>query len=70
MSRPGAASRSSRCRSRPSTRGRTWSPSRWTDIALNKVCLAWIASRRSRLIYDFAELAADIDWTAVSRGTI
>ncbi|MFG1812883.1 LysR family transcriptional regulator [Kribbella sp. NPDC049174] len=33
-----------------------------TDIAANKVCLAWMASRRSPLIYDFAELAADIDW--------
>jgi DNA-binding transcriptional LysR family regulator len=33
------------------------------DIAANKVCLAWIASRRSRLVYDFAELAATVDWT-------
>jgi DNA-binding transcriptional LysR family regulator len=27
------------------------------DIAPNRVCLAWIASRRSRTIYDFAEIA-------------
>jgi len=33
------------------------------DIAANKVCLAWMASRRSRLIYDFAELAVTVDWT-------
>ncbi|WP_406056650.1 LysR family transcriptional regulator [Kribbella sp. NBC_00889] len=33
------------------------------DLATNKVCLAWIASRRSRLIYDFADLAATVDWT-------
>ncbi|MEU4601678.1 LysR substrate-binding domain-containing protein [Kribbella sp. NPDC023972] len=33
------------------------------DIAANKVCLAWIASRRSRLIYDFADLAVTVDWT-------
>ncbi|TDD30334.1 hypothetical protein E1218_01895 [Kribbella turkmenica] len=32
------------------------------DLAINKVCLAWIASRRSRLVYDFADVAADIDW--------
>jgi DNA-binding transcriptional LysR family regulator len=33
------------------------------DLALNKVCLAWTASRRSRLIYDFADLATTVDWT-------
>ncbi|MFG1623199.1 LysR family transcriptional regulator [Kribbella sp. NPDC049227] len=34
-----------------------------SDLATNKVCLAWTASRRSRLIYDFADLAATVDWT-------
>ncbi|MGW1346658.1 LysR family transcriptional regulator [Kribbella sp. NPDC002412] len=29
------------------------------DIAANKVCLAWIASRRSRLIHDFADAAVN-----------
>jgi DNA-binding transcriptional LysR family regulator len=34
------------------------------DLALNKVALAWTASRRSRLIYDFADLATTtVDWT-------
>jgi DNA-binding transcriptional LysR family regulator len=33
------------------------------DIALNHVCLAWTASRRSRIIHDFAEIAAGITWT-------
>jgi DNA-binding transcriptional LysR family regulator len=33
------------------------------DIALNHVCLAWIASRRSTIIHDFAEIAASITWT-------
>ncbi|HET6986878.1 MAG TPA: LysR family substrate-binding domain-containing protein, partial [Kribbella sp.] len=32
------------------------------NLAPNKVSLAWIASRRSRLIYDFANLAASVDW--------
>jgi DNA-binding transcriptional LysR family regulator len=32
------------------------------DLASNKVCLAWIAARRSPLIYDFAEIATTIDW--------
>jgi hypothetical protein len=32
------------------------------DIALNKVCLAWTATRRSRIIYDFADLATTITW--------
>jgi DNA-binding transcriptional LysR family regulator len=30
-----------------------------SDIALNQVCLAWDATRRSQLIQDFAALAAD-----------
>lgn len=30
------------------------------DIAPNWVCLAWIASRRSRTIYDFAEIATTL----------
>lgn len=29
------------------------------DIPPNQVCLAWVANRRSRLIYEFAELASD-----------
>jgi DNA-binding transcriptional LysR family regulator len=29
------------------------------DIAPNQVCLAWDATRRSRLIQDFAAIAAD-----------
>ncbi|GAA1683524.1 LysR substrate-binding domain-containing protein [Kribbella yunnanensis] len=33
------------------------------DIALNKVCLAWLASRRSRSIQEFAALAGTVDWT-------
>ncbi|MFI5731502.1 LysR family transcriptional regulator [Kribbella sp. NPDC051587] len=33
------------------------------DIAPNKVCLAWLASRRSRAIQDFAALAGTVDWT-------
>ncbi|TDD61079.1 LysR family transcriptional regulator [Kribbella antibiotica] len=33
------------------------------DIGPNKVCLAWLASRRSRAIQDFAALADTIDWT-------
>jgi DNA-binding transcriptional LysR family regulator len=33
------------------------------NLAPNKVSLAWIASRRSRLIYDFADIAAAVDWT-------
>jgi hypothetical protein len=30
------------------------------DIEPNQVCLAWIASRRSRLIYEFADIASDV----------
>jgi DNA-binding transcriptional LysR family regulator len=30
------------------------------DIALNRVCLAWMATRRSRMIYDFAEIATTV----------
>jgi hypothetical protein len=30
------------------------------DIEPNQVCLAWIASRRSRLIYEFADIARDV----------
>ena len=33
--------------------------SRVSDIPLNQVCLAWDATRRSRLIQDFAAIAAD-----------
>jgi DNA-binding transcriptional LysR family regulator len=33
------------------------------DIALNHVCLAWTASRRSRIINDFVEIAVGITWT-------
>jgi hypothetical protein len=31
-----------------------------SDIPLNQVCLAWDATRRSRLIQDFAAIAADL----------
>lgn len=31
------------------------------DIEPNQVCLAWIASRRSRLIHEFANIASDVD---------
>jgi len=34
-----------------------------SELATNKVALAWIASRRSRLLYDFADLATTVDWT-------
>ena len=34
-----------------------------SELATNKVSLAWIASRRSRLLYDFADLATTVDWT-------
>jgi DNA-binding transcriptional LysR family regulator len=33
------------------------------ELATNKVSLAWIASRRSRLLYDFADLATTVEWT-------
>jgi len=33
-----------------------------TGIAPNKVCLAWLASRRSRAIQEFAALAETVDW--------
>ena len=33
------------------------------DLAPNKVCLAWIATRRSRLLHDFADIAAaTVEW--------
>jgi DNA-binding transcriptional LysR family regulator len=32
------------------------------NLAPNKVSLAWIASRRSHLIHDFANTAAAVDW--------
>ncbi|WP_112246868.1 LysR family transcriptional regulator [Kribbella monticola] len=32
------------------------------DLAPNKVALAWIATRRSRLIHSFADLATAADW--------
>jgi DNA-binding transcriptional LysR family regulator len=34
-------------------------------IAPNVVALAWIATRRSRLIRDFAEIAPTVTWTAM-----
>jgi DNA-binding transcriptional LysR family regulator len=34
------------------------------NLAPNTVCLAWIATRRSRLIQDFATLATSARWTA------
>jgi DNA-binding transcriptional LysR family regulator len=33
------------------------------DIGPNHVCLAWSATRRSRIIYTFADLAAELSWT-------
>jgi len=30
------------------------------DIEPNQVCIAWIASRRSRLIYEFVDIASDV----------
>ena len=33
------------------------------NLAPNTVCLAWIASRRSRLLQDFATLATSVSWT-------
>ncbi|TDW75861.1 LysR family transcriptional regulator [Kribbella pratensis] len=33
------------------------------DLALNAVCLAWVSSRRSRLIHDFAAIAPQVAWT-------
>jgi DNA-binding transcriptional LysR family regulator len=33
------------------------------DLALNAVCLAWVSSRRSHLIHDFAALAPTVNWT-------
>jgi DNA-binding transcriptional LysR family regulator len=33
------------------------------NLAPNTVCLAWIATRRSRLIQDFATLATSVSWT-------
>ncbi|WP_432892350.1 LysR family transcriptional regulator [Kribbella sp. CA-245084] len=33
------------------------------DLALNAVCLAWVSSRRSRLIHDFAAIAPKVAWT-------
>jgi DNA-binding transcriptional LysR family regulator len=33
------------------------------DLAPNAVCLAWVASRRSRLIHDFAVIAPKAAWT-------
>ncbi|WP_405057892.1 LysR substrate-binding domain-containing protein [Kribbella sp. NBC_01505] len=33
------------------------------DLSPNKVCLAWLASRRSRTIQDFATVADNVDWT-------
>jgi DNA-binding transcriptional LysR family regulator len=39
------------------------------DIGPNHVCLAWSASRRSRAIYSFAELATGLSWTASTLST-
>ena len=36
------------------------------NLAANSVCLASVASRRSHLIRDFADLATSIDWTPVT----
>ena len=33
------------------------------NLAPNTVCLAWIATRRSRLLQDFATLATSVSWT-------
>jgi DNA-binding transcriptional LysR family regulator len=33
------------------------------DLAPNAVCLAWVSSRRSRLIHDFAVIAPNVAWT-------
>ncbi|MFG1908059.1 LysR family transcriptional regulator [Kribbella sp. NPDC048928] len=33
------------------------------NLAANTVCLAWIATRRSRLIQAFADLAQQVSWT-------
>jgi DNA-binding transcriptional LysR family regulator len=33
------------------------------NLAPNTVCLAWIATRRSRLLHDFADLAPEVTWT-------
>jgi DNA-binding transcriptional LysR family regulator len=38
------------------------------DIGPNRVCLAWVASRRSRLIYEFAEIAAELATGGVRSG--
>ena len=32
------------------------------DLTTNKVALAWIATRRSRLLHDFADVAAAVEW--------
>ena len=32
------------------------------DLTTNKVSLAWIATRRSRLLHDFADIAAGVEW--------
>jgi len=34
------------------------------DLAPNKVCLAWLASRRTRAIQEFAALAGRVEWIA------
>jgi DNA-binding transcriptional LysR family regulator len=39
-----------------------------SDIAPNQVCLAWDATRRSRLIQDFAAIAADYPPVASAAG--
>ena len=39
------------------------------DIGPNRVCLAWSASRRSRTVYNFAELATTLSWTAQTSST-
>lgn len=33
------------------------------NLTPNTVCLAWVATRRSRLLHDFASLATTVDWT-------
>jgi DNA-binding transcriptional LysR family regulator len=56
---PVTASSCYRCRPRCSTPVPASPYSHVSDIAPNQVCLAWDATRRSRLIQDFAAIAAD-----------
>jgi DNA-binding transcriptional LysR family regulator len=40
------------------------------DLGPNKVALAWIATRRSRLIHSFADLATAADWVSAVGGSV